>query len=126
MLNSGLKVVRIGTVNLTFMVEMKYLSRWATNAVVVEGDTVDADQCSDQLKMKIRNKFKGLGPIGSNHFFAFQCSRRFASNFDDDRRRHLKVVSVVRQNTLKVMFVPGVNPVSRKMASKCLIDHKHL
>ena len=62
-------------------------------------------------------------PISTNGLFAAQDVRRLSHDLDDERRGKLKIIGVVRQNTVEVATVPGCDPFSREVFCKGLVNH---
>ncbi len=56
--------------------------------------------------------------------FASSAGGQWVGSYNDGRC-HFKIVGIVRQNATKVITVPGINPVSRKMLSEVIFKHDH-
>src|SRR6266481_2007186 len=73
--------------------------------------------------MQIGIALQALGPVIAHCFLAFEFSRRLSCDLGNERRRHLKVVGVVRENSIQVVAVPGSNPLGREVISKSPVKH---
>src|SRR5258708_37496436 len=73
--------------------------------------------------MQIGIALEALGPVIAHCFLAFEFSRRLSCDLGNERRRHLKVVGVVRENSIQVVAVPGSNPLGREVIGKSPVKH---
>ena len=106
------------------IVEMENLGGQAAHTTIVDGNAIHTKQGRDQLETQIGNTLEGFGSIGANRVFTFQDAAGLVGDLRNQRRDHFKIIAVVRQNSIEVMAVPGIDPLSGKMFGESFIDHE--
>ena len=110
--------------DLLIATEVETFGGHSQGPLVIERDAVPSYQCRGQFEVQVGNQFQRLGPVRAHRVFSNRRTRRLAYQPDDRRRSHLEVVGVMRDDAVKVMFVPRLDPVSCEMLDKCLVYHR--
>ena len=111
-------------VDLLVGTEVEAFGGHSQRTLVIERDAVHSYQCRDQFEVQVENQFQRLGPVRAHRVFSNRRTRRFVHQSDDRRRSHLEVVGVMRDDAVKAMFVPRLDPVRCEMLGKCLVYHR--
>jgi len=111
-------------VDLLVGTEVEAFGGHSQRTLVIERDAVHSYQCRDQFEVQVENQFQRLGPVRAHRVFSNRRTRRFVHQSDDRRRSHLEVVGVMRDDAVKVMFVPRLHPVRCEMLGKYLVYHR--
>lgn len=111
-------------VDLLVATEVKTFGGHSQRSSVIERDAVYSYQCRGQFEVQVGNQFQRLGPVRAHRVFSNQGTRRLAHQPDDRGRSHLEVIGVMRDDAVKVMFVPKLDPVRCEMLGKCLVYHR--
>src|SRR6266567_4652217 len=73
--------------------------------------------------MQLGIALQTFGPIIAHGFLPFEFSRGLSGDLGNERRRHLKVVCVVRKDSIQIVAIPGSNPLGRKVIRKSPVQH---
>ena len=108
-------IVRAGLDDLAVTPELEPLRRDVSIVtMIIDDEAVDAPQNGLKPKLQIGNARQGLCPISAHRVLAPQDPRWLRGDLDDKRRGELEVLSVVIKDPIKIVTVPGSDPVIRE------------
>jgi hypothetical protein len=108
--------IKPGTPNhlLLFIESQQFNDTAPANALVKYPERVDSHVYVDQLKLNTWNGGKAHRPVPSNGGLASKHSAWIDLSLDDERGGHFEVLNIVRQDSIQIMRIPGLDPFFRK------------
>ncbi len=90
---------------------------------VKKRQTGGADQDIFQFETEISDVEPDF-PIITHGAFALKHSRFDSHPLDDQRRAHFEIVGIMPENPLKIMRIPGIDPIGGKQICGFAIKHQ--
>src|SRR5260221_65529 len=91
--------------------------------MVVKDDGIDAPQHCVEGQHETGKTRQCLCPVSTNGLLATQDAGRLSHDLDDERRRELKIMGVVRQHAVEAATIPSCDPFSCEMVCGGLVNH---
>lgn len=90
---------------------------------VIEDDGGDAEESIEKVELELREGGEAAGEIVAEGVFAFEGAGGLTEELSDDRRSEGDVGSIVEEDGVEVLGVPGLDPVASELLGADLGEH---